>query len=618
MQLLPAIALLLAALPGGLCLPADPLAAAAELAALRRRLPQRIAVGAPQFASELAGDEDSAASERAAGLGAAAARQLPANLSVFYSPIGGDPGCGFTVSLDIGGAHPYDLILDTGSSIFAASTSACPALAGSNDEGCNLPPKPISLLANETSTYAQNYGTTANPAGWTGNLTSRAVSAPLWSSSRAPLSVSPYTLVGITAATSFFDPRCPHSEGILGIGTASVCLASGECPLIPFPEPFFRGLNSASSAVPRGYALQLCGNGTDPSNSEYATMGGNFWFGGADSRFLAEPFQWAGILDGTRYDNGSGTIAVDLKAFQVDGETAAEVGWTRTGPVIADSGTSLLVMGSDLFSKVSAAMRNASFVEFDPRVSARSVEQFWSGMGYAIIVPCTYVTFGTSTLSLLVAGPESSPGDVSLPLDPTALILRRAVPCPSNPQGVLDCMQVQLAIALSGQRAGITILGAPAFQGRVVFFDFPGRRAGWAGSVGCRGGPTPSAQGIDIFPGALYREPSITTQPVPDAYPPATCGGQPATSTAVPTTARTTSETTTSRTSRTTTGVRTTTVFTIDTEVTVATSSASAATSAATSAVPTSTTSRPSAAERTFGGRGWAALAGLVALAIAV
>jgi hypothetical protein len=235
--------------------------------------------------------------------------------------------------------------------------------------------------------------------------------------------------------------------------------------------------------MPNGYTLQLCGNGSDPANTDYFTMGGRFWLGGADSRFMATSFQWVKMLDGSRFNNATGAIAVDMKAAFVDGKQVATSAWSFSAPVILDSGTSLLVMGSNLFNAITTAMQAANFITFAPEVPARAVAQFWSGEGWALLEPCDWVTFGNSTVSLSFVAPDDS--IVTLPLDPTALILQETLPCPPNNQGVKVCVQIQLAMALSGAREGITILGAPIFQGRLVFHDFPSARIGMAGSTGC-------------------------------------------------------------------------------------------------------------------------------------
>lgn len=65
---------------------------------------------------------------------------------------------------------------------------------------------------------------------------------------------------------------------------------------------------------------------------------------------------------------------------------------------------------------------------------------------------------------------------------------------------------------------------------------------------------TPSAAGIDVFPGAAYSEPSIKTTAVPLAYPPVTCGPNGSRTTAVTATATATGQATTSKATGTATG----------------------------------------------------------------
>lgn len=455
----------------------------------RNSLPFRITPGnhlssaepVPQRKNRAVADT-SAVSSRAA---------VPSGYSVAYTPVGGDASCGFTSKVDLGtgaSAIPYDLVLDTGSSIFAVTSNVCPPI-DANEKGCIAPAEgAISLKPNDYLAYQAMYGTSSNPSGWKGNLTQQPASLPYSAAGATQtLSVSNFVLVGITEAVSFFDSRCPYMEGIWGLGTASVCDSTGTfCPLRPLFERFVSGNNGTSTKMPNGYTLQLCGNGTDPANTDYYTMGGNFWLGGADSRFMAQPFQWIKMLDGSQFENATGVIGVDMKSVFVDGKKIADVAWTFKAPVILDSGTSLLVMGSTLFTQITTAMQAANFITFGAGVSQRAITQFWSGQGYALLEPCSLVTFGNSTLSFSFTAPDNS--IVTLDIDPTALILQEQVDCPQNSAGIKDCVQIQLAMALSGSAAGITIMGDPIFQGRIGFFDFDKQRVGMAGSVGCATG----------------------------------------------------------------------------------------------------------------------------------
>lgn len=115
---------------------------AVDLGHSRKGLKRRIQPGSgAKYGIERAGNARSEIASRAT---------LGPGQAVAYTLVGGSADCGYTAPVTIFGNHLYNVILDTGSSIFAVATSACPGLAVLNEttglsSGCDLPADPVSL-----------------------------------------------------------------------------------------------------------------------------------------------------------------------------------------------------------------------------------------------------------------------------------------------------------------------------------------------------------------------------------------------------------------------------------------------------------------------------------------
>lgn len=244
------------------------------------------------------------------------------------------------------------------------------------------------------------------PSNWTGLYMPATIGFPWGSSS---LSVANYTMCGIYQAFNFFDSACPLDTGIWGLGTGSLCQPSGICPLVPLMRPFVNPDSphgAPSAEVPFGLALQLCGPGSNPANTDPLTVGGRMWLGGADSRFLARPFSWFALLDGSSFWNQTGYYAVDARYLVVDGKAVANITWSYYSPVILDSGTSLLVMGSLFYGQTISAMQSANFITFSPDTPPTWIQNFWSGS--SIVLPCSMVTIGSFKLGFAITAPNGT------------------------------------------------------------------------------------------------------------------------------------------------------------------------------------------------------------------
>lgn len=477
---------------------------------------------------------------------------VPTGYTVAYGPIGGAVGCPYTVRVQVDG-YAYDVQPDTGSSFFAVVTAACPLY--NNRTGCHQPVNgSIDITPQQNTSYNSEYGTPSLPTSWTGNWVLSDASLPYSVSgarTTGGLQVSNFTYFGIFEANGFFSPVCPTYTGIWGLASGPYC-SNTTCPIL-----FQRLITNdvANGKVPNAYTMQFCGAGTDPSNTNNATNGGNFWLGGADSRFLAEQFSWIKLLDNSTVDSSGRDIAVSMPSVLVDGQIVATVNSNRKDYVILDSGTSTITMGSNLYNQAISAMKAANFIKFSNGTSQATKDTFWAGN--PVFGACQGISYGNSTLSLNFATPNGSL--VVLDVDSTALIRRERYDCPANSTaakgGFLDCVAVRLEMMQSGYEDGITIIGTPFFQGKVLFFDFDNKRVGAADSIGCANskfgqnlrhgkratrcdrnqlslylssflplGITPSAAGIDIFPGSAYTEPTITSTSVPQpVYPSFTC-----------------------------------------------------------------------------------------------
>jgi Eukaryotic aspartyl protease len=347
----------------------------------------------------------------------------------------------YTANVSLGGgAEPFSLLLDTGSTTLAVASSAC--------TDCSVSPlyTPGAPAVDQHQTATSTYG---GGEMWSGEIYSDSVSVG------TPTASTSVRLVAIDTQSEFFSApitcgtsATPYTnQGIIGFapGSSAVMGTNG----------FFDQL-VAGGSVSNVFATELC------------DMGGTLWLGGYDTTAVTAPPQYTS-LSASAFD--SFLYAVDLEQVTVAGASVPVPtgGYTES---VVDTGTSIFILAPAAFTEVTAAISaDAGFQS----VFGASGASFLSSPDNCVnltqtaaeidaALPPMSLVFGTSpAITVTATATESylvsySPG----------------LWCPSL---YSNAPSADLPLA--------SIIGSPMLRSSVVIFDRGGMRLGFAPHAPC-------------------------------------------------------------------------------------------------------------------------------------
>jgi len=364
----------------------------------------------------------------------------------------GSPGCDYTTSLSIQNVT-FAVVIDTGSSNLAIASSQC--------SSCDVSPEYTGALDSSKAAITVSYGA----GSWKGL---EATDSLIFGGIPAVTA----NFVGMTSQTDFFSTECPGQEGILGLAYTS--LASGGI------TPFFDSL--VTSGVPNGFAIQLCGAGT---NTRKKT--GNMWLGGYDSTYISGEMIFTPIIQEEYYN-------VNLVSFSVNEQT---ISIDLPSTIIVDSGTTNIVTSQANFNAIVTALQNSGAVSFTSQAEANL---FWQSNGCTDYIPASEVSLNTDTVFYVTfPGPSGQP-DITLDILTLGWIRKYYY----SPTLASYCLGLQVT------QQDILIIGETVSYGHVVYYDRSNSKVGFATGIQCSVAPT--VQGIDVF---AYTNPSTPTSSSP-------------------------------------------------------------------------------------------------------
>jgi len=338
----------------------------------------------------------------------------------------------YTAAFSVGGAEPFQLSVDTGSTTLGVASILC--------SGCGVKPlyAPGSTAVDLHQTASSQYGL----GSWSGEIYQDSVGV-------GSQPATPVRLVAIDDQVQFFEPiQCDSAsggiQGIVGLGPTSTAL--------PGTNGYFDAL-VANERVPDLFAMELCDSG------------GTLWLGGYDrSAITATPMFTPFATDLlSRY-----YYAVNLVSVAVEG-TTVPIATPQYADTVVDSGTSIFLMGMVAYSALTTAI--ASDVQFQSIFGGLS---FFSSQGCATVtqtkaaldaaLPPLSMTFGSSPAITVTA----------LPTESYLFPYGHDQWCPAL-DGLAQSQQFPLA----------SILGAPLLRSNITIFDRANQRIGFAPHTAC-------------------------------------------------------------------------------------------------------------------------------------
>jgi hypothetical protein len=348
----------------------------------------------------------------------------------------------YTAPVFIGGAGPFQLLVDTGSATLAVAGQGCAECAAA---GASRLYDPGSSAVDEDAGASAMYGALA-PSGWTGDVWEDTVAIG------TPAASARVRLVDIQQETSFLVGHCGPAgatpDGVVGFQPS----ASATTGTNAFVDQL-----AATGALPDVFATRLC------------SSGGTLWLGGYDPVFASGAPQYTPMFPS--YFSAY-VYTVDLESIAIDGGSIPVPSGVYTATLL-DTGSDITSVPPAVFDAlISRLTSDSSFVQ----VFGANAATFFTNPNACVSLSQTAAELDAA-LPPLTLQLGTSPG-ISVTAPATQSYLQ-------TPGGGQWCPAITSRAPSPNFQSIAAILGGPLLGANIVVFDRVHQRVGFVPQVAC-------------------------------------------------------------------------------------------------------------------------------------